>query len=186
MGKFARLAQATHLLGRVLRHIRDPTADEAFLSEEREALDRALRSLLLLTVAEEMSDIDTAFCSPVALLGSALLTLHSETSGEFPGTLDESLELNLKKGYNMAIETNSQVVLPIARRIQDCWSSAPRHPSPLVVDWMYRCVVACNMFHKENASLLYESCIEEVREAMKLLSYQWAVGELYFQLLDLE
>lgn len=69
MGKFARLAQATHLLGRVLRHIRDPTTDEAFLSEEREALDRALRSLLLLTVDEEMADTDTAFCSPMALLG---------------------------------------------------------------------------------------------------------------------
>ncbi|KAL7905000.1 fungal-specific transcription factor domain-containing protein [Trichoderma velutinum] len=69
MGKFARLAQATHLLGRVLRHIRDPTADEGFLSEEREALDRALRSLLSLTVAEEMADTDTAFCSPMALLG---------------------------------------------------------------------------------------------------------------------
>lgn len=69
MGKFARLAQATHLLGRVLRHIRDPTTDEAFLSEEREALDRALRSLLSLTVDEEMADTDTAFCSPMALLG---------------------------------------------------------------------------------------------------------------------
>jgi hypothetical protein len=69
MGKFARLAQATHLLGRVLRHIRDPTTDKRFLSEEREALDRALRSLLSLTVDEEMADTDTAFCSPMALLG---------------------------------------------------------------------------------------------------------------------
>ncbi|KAM0256108.1 hypothetical protein ACHAQJ_005195 [Trichoderma viride] len=69
MGKFARLAQATHLLGRVLRHIRDPTTDTGFLSEEREALDRALRSLLSLTVAEEMAGTDTAFCSPMALLG---------------------------------------------------------------------------------------------------------------------
>lgn len=76
----------------------------------------------------------------------------------------------------MAIETNSQVVIPIARRIQECWLSAPRHPSPMVIDWMYRCTVACKNFHKENASLLYEGCIEDVKEAMKLLSHQWAVG----------
>src|SRR5689334_293813 len=77
---------------------------------------------------------------------SALLTLHSESSGVLSDTLAESpVEAN-RKNYNMAIETNSQVVLPVAHRIRDCWPSAPRYPSPLVLDWMYRCIVACNGF----------------------------------------
>lgn len=107
---------------------------------------------------------------------SALLTLHSESSGVLSDTLAESpVEAN-RKNYNMAIETNSQVVLPVAHRIRDCWPSAPRYPSPLVLDWMYRCIVACNGFQKDNNSLLYEACIEDVKEAMKLLSRQWAIG----------
>lgn len=63
------MAQATHLLARVLRHLRDVTMDREFLDGEMETLDRALRSLLDLTVAEEMSTNATAFCSPIALLG---------------------------------------------------------------------------------------------------------------------
>lgn len=105
---------------------------------------------------------------------SALLTLHSKSSGA--ETLAESpVEAN-RKSYNMALETNSQVVLPVAHRIRDCWPSAPRYPSPLVLDWMYRCIVACNGFQKDNNSLLYKECIEDIRVAMKLLSRQWAIG----------
>lgn len=68
MGKFTRLAQASHLLSRVLRHICDSMTDQRFLKEEREMLDQAIRSLLSLTVAEEMS-CEVSYCSPVALLG---------------------------------------------------------------------------------------------------------------------
>lgn len=68
MGKFARLAQASHLLSRVLRHVSDTAASQGFLDDEKETLDRALRSLLSLTVSEE-SQCGISYCSPVALLG---------------------------------------------------------------------------------------------------------------------
>jgi hypothetical protein len=67
VGKFARLAQAAHLLSRVLRHLSDTETGHEFLDNEREALDRALRSLLLLTVSEEEL-CGVAYCSPVAVL----------------------------------------------------------------------------------------------------------------------
>lgn len=67
MGKFARLAQASHLLGRVMRHICDTQADAQFLDAEKSSLDQALRSLLALTVAEEQQ-CGIAYCSPVAFV----------------------------------------------------------------------------------------------------------------------
>lgn len=46
MGRFARVALATHLLGRVLRHRRDNSVDASFKREEAKQLDRALHALL--------------------------------------------------------------------------------------------------------------------------------------------
>jgi hypothetical protein len=68
MGKFARLAQASYLLSRVLRHVSDAAIDKDFLKEEKATLERALRSLLSLTVSEEEM-YGVAYCSPVAVLG---------------------------------------------------------------------------------------------------------------------
>lgn len=48
MGPFARLAQATHLLDRVLHHINEPTRSE----EEAIQLDKALRALVAFTANE--------------------------------------------------------------------------------------------------------------------------------------
>ncbi|KAK6827016.1 hypothetical protein RU639_004540 [Aspergillus parasiticus] len=69
MGKFARLAQAAHLLSRVLRHVSDTEISRNFLREERNTLDRAIRSLLSLTVSEEEL-CGVVYCSPVAVLRS--------------------------------------------------------------------------------------------------------------------
>ena len=68
MGKFARLAQAAHLLSRVLRHVSDTEISRHILREEGDILDRAIRSLLSLTVSEEEL-CGVAYCSPVAVLG---------------------------------------------------------------------------------------------------------------------
>lgn len=68
MGKFARLAQAAHLLSRVLGHVSDTEIRRHFLREEGDILDRAIRSLLSLTVSEEEL-CGVAYCSPVAVLG---------------------------------------------------------------------------------------------------------------------
>ncbi len=53
-GRFARLAQATHLLAQVLRHARDHAADARHEGHEDEAtqLDRTLRALINLTDLE--------------------------------------------------------------------------------------------------------------------------------------
>jgi hypothetical protein len=47
MGRFARVALAAHLLGRVLRHRSDMSVDLSFKREEAQQLDRALHALLL-------------------------------------------------------------------------------------------------------------------------------------------
>jgi hypothetical protein len=52
MGRFARLAQATHLLDKVIHHNRDSTMSSEFLEDEAIQLDKALHALVVFTVAE--------------------------------------------------------------------------------------------------------------------------------------
>ena len=48
MGKFARLAQATYLLGQVLQNVSHHNVDNEFQNENAAQLDRTLRSLIIL------------------------------------------------------------------------------------------------------------------------------------------
>ncbi|KAE9371217.1 hypothetical protein N431DRAFT_491616 [Stipitochalara longipes BDJ] len=52
MGRFARLAQATHLLDRVLAHNKDSVMAVEFLDQETVHLDNALHSLMSFTIEE--------------------------------------------------------------------------------------------------------------------------------------
>lgn len=62
MGQLARFAQAAYLVGRVYRHISDPTSDESFQDQEREQLRRTLLALANVSLVEERAR-KLSFCS---------------------------------------------------------------------------------------------------------------------------
>jgi hypothetical protein len=65
MGRFARFAQATYLLSRVLRHVSDSNMDREFRTEESAQLLRTLSALVNLTTFEgEVRNIE--FCTQKA------------------------------------------------------------------------------------------------------------------------
>ncbi|KAB8214213.1 hypothetical protein BDV33DRAFT_196300 [Aspergillus novoparasiticus] len=112
MGKFARLAQAAHLLSRVLRHVSGTEIGRNLLREERNTLGRAIRSLLSLTVSEEEL-CGVVYCSPVAVLGSAFLMLQS-----FHRPIDEvPSHAEAEDRFLTAMERTAEVILPIAHRL---------------------------------------------------------------------
>ncbi|GAD92987.1 hypothetical protein AFLA_138530 [Paecilomyces variotii No. 5] len=181
MGKFARLAQATHLLSRVLRHVSDTETHHEFLYHERDTLDRALRSLLSLTVAEEKA-YGLAYCSPVAVLSSALLILHSYYQLNQDGTVC----IDAEESYPAVMELTAQVILPIAHRLRNnSSSSSPCNPSPLVLNWMYRSIVLFQgLLEQGDHVSLYADCIKVTREAIEDLSLLWPIGKYFLDLLE--
>jgi hypothetical protein len=65
-GRYSRLVQAAHLLGRVIRNISEPSTGEYFHDEEAQQLRRTLYALL------RLSDIDVqtqsrSFCTQKSL-----------------------------------------------------------------------------------------------------------------------
>jgi hypothetical protein len=66
MGRFARFAQATYLLGRVLRHVSDEMIDMSFREEEATQLRRTLLALVKLSEMEgEVRRLE--FCTQTAV-----------------------------------------------------------------------------------------------------------------------
>ncbi|RAQ48839.1 hypothetical protein AFGD_012564 [Aspergillus flavus] len=175
MGKFARLAQAAHLLSRVLRHASDTEISRHILREEGDILDRAIRSLLSLTVSEEEL-CGVAYCSPVAVLGSALLMLQSfhRPRHEVPSHAAG------EDRFLTAMERTAEVILPIAHRLRDNQS---QFPSPLVMDWLYQSAVIFTNLEQANFPF-YRDCVKCVREAMKNLTSLWPVGNFYLDPLE--
>jgi hypothetical protein len=66
MGRFGRFAQATYLLGRVLKHVSDRTPDHQFLEDEATQLGRTLNALMNLVKVENQDD-RVEFCTQSAI-----------------------------------------------------------------------------------------------------------------------
>jgi hypothetical protein len=54
VGQFARECQVSHLAGRVVRHVLDPTSDRDFQTDEAQQLERTLKAFMPLLIAEQM------------------------------------------------------------------------------------------------------------------------------------
>lgn len=64
LGRFAKLIQASHLLGKVLNHVADQRLGGVFYDEVTAQLDRTLRSLIQVSRSGEFSE-QIPFCAQI-------------------------------------------------------------------------------------------------------------------------
>lgn len=64
LGRFAKLIQSAHLLGKVFNLITDKHLDDDFFQEVAAQLDRTLRSLILVSRSDEFSR-QVPFCAQI-------------------------------------------------------------------------------------------------------------------------
>jgi hypothetical protein len=152
MGMLARLAQAAHLLGRVMRHKRHPTHDAQFNLEEQMQLNRALRALINLTY-EEGATRFMPVCPQIALCFSALIILNSNSTTSNmsdKNAYESAAESAWFLEYGIGEESTKQVrdVLDLLRPVanesvaqselffrRQPWSM--ERSSPLLLHWTY-------------------------------------------------
>lgn len=110
---------------------------------------------------------------------SALLLLHSFYRTASP-TVDKEVANHC---YREVTELTSKVTLPIARRLKELSPSDAHAPCPLLLDWMYRSVIAYNDVQEMDATVRFSGYVETVREAMEGLSRHWVVGGIVISFL---
>jgi hypothetical protein len=205
MGMFARLAQSSYLMGRVLRHKSIPTYDAVFDDEEKSRLQGALRALLDL-MYEEGSTRLMPICPQTALCLTAMVLLNSTKASN---TEDRISEFTNSVGLGGSRET-----LNLLRRIADeslltvelyyrdkPWSL--ERSSPLLLHWSFKIAVTflkisqAATYGLDGAEPLvnrYDSDNHQEQEAQRgyatmrkklgLLGQQWCAADEYLRILD--
>ncbi|KAI4168674.1 MAG: hypothetical protein LQ348_007455 [Seirophora lacunosa] len=167
MGSFARLAQATYLLGRVFRHICELRVD-IMHQEEGMQLNGQLQRLLEVSASENEISAATSICS------SALMTLSDPNCASLhPMHLDFAKRL-LKL---VAEEAPSQSVRDFLAANVDYQA----HPSPLLAHWTYQAAIVVLRLNAQTGEDFGK--VEHLTRRLEALGQRWFVAAAYLQIL---
>ncbi|KAH7310902.1 hypothetical protein B0I35DRAFT_397306 [Stachybotrys elegans] len=178
MGSFARMAQAAHLLGKVL-HFTESSLEfggwqtRQARQNEYWQLDKTVRSLLNLSYLEgEMKRM--AICGQTAICYSALVALHdSQHSRTDPEYLQFTVEL-LKPVVDLMMLDSDVFLSGRLVSIEDA--------SPILIRWAYD----AGLILSRLASLYEFSDLEHLRRMvgkLEIMSQRWLAAEVCLKLL---
>ncbi|UKZ55092.1 hypothetical protein TrVGV298_008909 [Trichoderma virens] len=176
MGRFARFAQATALLGKVLRHICDDIIDESLYDEEGVQLQRTLSSLVNLSFIEGQAR-NLEFCTQTATCYSAILALHQP----------EVTAANLK--YRSAANNSENTPEAVSRRtaiIVQSFQPRGHIPVSIVSPFCLHLIYQAALIFTRGTQLTETSdkmsLLEQLKWGLSILSSKWkAGGEILLQ-----
>ncbi|KAF2802284.1 uncharacterized protein BDZ99DRAFT_483019 [Mytilinidion resinicola] len=191
IGPFARLCQASHVLGRVLNH-RDCRKDT--LSREH-VLNEALQLNVTLTALDkhlahpmdEQHPVEGIKTADVALCTSARMTLYHMYACNIPDVLSErrveeaAMQTASIEGLKHIIATRAPLLARFVLR-----QGAELHKaSPLVIHCLYDAASECQWFVREGGVIPEaKGTLRVLIEALTLMAKRWCVAGKYLALLN--
>lgn len=180
MGPFALVAQATRLLGMVLRHISDPlNLDE----EEAILLDRTLKSLSeVMAVEGQIQDLhmmnQKAICTIALILlheAHATLSKETKTSAHFTAIhYIKTCTSNLAESLATAPKRTDQ------HKVETCVKDG----SPFLVTLLYRGGCVVERLHRENPTPESLENVAILKEVLRIFDTRWKSASTYSRVLE--
>ncbi|KAG9252682.1 fungal-specific transcription factor domain-containing protein [Emericellopsis atlantica] len=193
---FARACQASHLLSRVLRQIRDRDTDADILYQEAIQLHRTLLVLSSLIRDESHAAIERS-CDVTAQLPlftaagvcfSALLTLYGRYSCADDSPEEHRGNANLLEMQKQAIAGLKEVlkhVVQLAQRVEAIAQlGGMLKMSPFISNCLYQAGAACLWWIRESGSQEGKSMLVVIRGALRLLGTRWESPRRYIDILE--
>ncbi|RFU30654.1 hypothetical protein B7463_g5701, partial [Scytalidium lignicola] len=178
MGRFARFAQATYLLGQVFRHVSDHQRDDTFFEQEAAQLNRTLHALIHLSRSEaEMRGLE--FCTQTAVCYCALLILEYPSSPKrnsalVGGQLDDyptvGPDVISRESARMSQNFLPGGYIPLVE------------VSPFVLHLLYKCCIILSSSSRE-PTVEDANSLTTLQEALKFLTQRWLASEAYLNIL---
>ncbi|EXK40867.1 hypothetical protein FOMG_07599 [Fusarium oxysporum f. sp. melonis 26406] len=195
VGQFARVCQAVHMFGKVLRHIKSREKD----TDPVELTAEALQLHIVLTALDQgimSSDCDImttpgSLHSALSLCSLARLLLYNEYACNEPSfsTARERLaaevemqQISLASIQDIVSKTIPQMARQIVSASQQ-QSKGPRH-SPILAGCLYHAATECAWFVKENNDAEMVAGLEAITHALKVLKSEWSVCNEYLTYLQ--
>ncbi|KAI9760148.1 MAG: hypothetical protein M4579_001868 [Chaenotheca gracillima] len=198
-GPFARLCQAAHLLGRVIRHTTDKIDDPEFRVQEALQLEKTIKALAGVLPGEcfEESRLCTAisicyrysapFQSLVATsltLRSALLTLYENYSCYESLQSRTPQDLMLQKTSINGLEDISKEVAWFSSQLSNILEYEPEVVSPFLSDCLYQAAANCAWKIRESGDKNATELLETLQQTISKLDQRWAIAGEYTKILS--
>jgi hypothetical protein len=189
MGKYGRLAMATHLLCRVFQHISEVFPDESMQAEDSLQLNRTLHAAITLCDLEGRRR-GFSCCAPVDIcqqylicssipplrhgltLDSALLILHATSA-----TSKSMLSYNKSAAHDLAITRRvAQNIVASSQIFLDSVPEALKQVSPIVLHSPYKAASVYITLNRESPSVESLQALETLKAALAVKNRKWKVA----------
>ncbi|KAE8392889.1 hypothetical protein BDV23DRAFT_170548 [Aspergillus alliaceus] len=187
---FARLAQASNLLGRVIRHCNDTTLELNYVLDDFESLCQTISSLLELLSADGFNgSMETSIVASICY--SALFKLANHHSCDMFNEAGEYLELDAaprvhectRRSLQMTKDTCERVVSLIQDLSGRLTRTALESVSPLMLQCVYSCASNLAWMARETNDMQYTAGKHLCEDMLRAMSVRWRVAGVYLELL---
>ncbi|OPB47156.1 Zn2Cys6 transcriptional regulator [Trichoderma guizhouense] len=176
LGRFARFAQAAHLIGQVLRHV-----GEGYSESETAQLRRTIFSLVSVSKLEaHLRQLE--FCAQTAVCYCGILLLDCSQSRN-KGRADTSgISLDqLSTESNLISQTALQMSMYIA---QQPFKKIHDFASPFLLHMLYKVALIYLRASKSTPSDTIADKLHVIKHGMEILGRRWQIGQSYLSLLS--
>lgn len=176
LGRFAKLIQASHLLGKVLNHVAGQRLGGVFYDEVTAQLDRTLRSLIQVSRSGEFSE-QIPFCAQINICYSALMILHDPVLNKRSHHSYVEKRIILKAIADKVVE-DSRVFLA---RLQP--TMRIESITPLLLHGAYQALATYGSLDPSSRSNEAEA-FNVLEQKLIFVSLRWNAGDSYLRILE--
>ena len=178
-GRFARLCQASHLLGKILRHGRDRTLDDDERFPEAIQLNRLLQALSSVISSELSEDSCVALRSTMAVCYSGMMVLNRPYSGiESPEfSLDFSTPREFQKHALATLKSAGREITNLSASLQEDLNTQIDQCSPLIAHCLYQAGSVLAWFYRKLPNdIKVAEAVEVLKETLRRLDKRWKIA----------
>ncbi|KAE8356375.1 fungal-specific transcription factor domain protein [Aspergillus coremiiformis] len=187
---FARLAQASNLLGRVIRHCNETTLELSYVLEDFDTLCQTISSLLdLLSIDNRNPSMEIHLA--IGICFSAVFRLADHHSCDMFNEEGQYLELDAaprvhectRRSLQMTKDTCERVVSLVQDIGKRLTQSALENASPLMLQCIYSSASNLSWMALETNNVQYTAGKLICEEILRAMNSRWKVAGVYLELL---
>ncbi|KAH8645417.1 hypothetical protein BX600DRAFT_164693 [Xylariales sp. PMI_506] len=178
VGQMARECQISHLAGRVVRHVFDPTPDTSFNAEEAVQLERTLAAYLPLLANEELRI--GKYCGAFGVCNSSLFTLYELRLSQISDNEEE------RQRIFKSIEDTSVRVLTFAEASYG--DRKENYPfeilSPYLSYSLCQAGIIQHQLWRHTNDMIWKQRLDSIVRILKEFTHRWMVAWQYLSILE--
>ncbi|KAH8901216.1 hypothetical protein GQ53DRAFT_814687 [Thozetella sp. PMI_491] len=178
VGQMARECQISHLAGRVVRHVFEPTPDAGFNTEEATQLERTLKAYLPLLADEELRI--GKYCGAFGVCNSSLFTLYEFMLSRLPEGAEERQVI-----WKSIEETSIRALtFSYASYMDREVNYPPEILSPYLPRSLCHAAIVQHRLWKQRGDEECKKRMESLKDILREFTSRWTVARRFLELID--